>query len=139
MDSYDLQRFRTAQSHVYSQVLYELKDGHKRTHWMWFVFPQVEGLGESPMAIRYAIGSADEARAYLADPLLGTRIRECTRILLDLPETNATRILGYPDDLKFRSSMTLFAAVSGEELFEAALEKFFGGKKDPRTLAFLKE
>jgi uncharacterized protein (DUF1810 family) len=127
MDSYDLQRFRTAQSHVYSQVLYELKDGHKRTHWMWFVFPQVEGLGESPMAIRYAIGSADEARAYLADPLLGTRIRECTRIL------------GYPDDLKFRSSMTLFAAVSGEELFGAALEKFFGGKKDPRTLAFLKE
>lgn len=134
---FDLDRFKSAQASVYADVVRELGAGRKRTHWMWFIFPQVEGLGSSPMAMRYAIASAEEARAYLDDPLLGQRIRECTRILVDLPETNATAILGLPDDMKFKSSLTLFAAVSPEPLFQQALDKFFGGEKDARTLAFL--
>ena len=138
MSVYDLERFKAAQQPVYHQVLRELTEGHKRTHWMWFIFPQAHGLGSSEMARRYAITSLDEARAYLADNVLGPRLGECTGILLSLPETSATRILGTPDDLKFKSSMTLFAMVSSAPLFENTLDKFFGGVRDERTLAILK-
>lgn len=136
-NGFDLDRFRAAQAPVYSQVIRELGEGRKRTHWMWFVFPQMRGLGLSPMAVKYGISGADEARFYLADGLLGARLRECTKIMLDLASSDATDVLGTPDDLKFRSSMTLFAAVASEPLFDKALDKFFGGKKDARTLEIL--
>jgi uncharacterized protein (DUF1810 family) len=105
---------------------------------MWFVFPQVAGLGSSPMAQRYAIGSLDEARAYLAHPMLGARLRECTQLVLDVKGRDLSDILGYPDDIKFRSSMTLFAAVAEPaSIFHAALQQYFGGKADARTLEIL--
>lgn len=134
-DPYLLQRFVDAQQHSYVQALAELEDGRKRSHWMWFVFPQVEGLGHSEMARRYAISGAEEARAYLAHPLLGPRLLACTQALLQHAEHSARDILGTPDDLKFRSSMTLFAAVASEPgLFQQALEAFFDGQPDRSTL-----
>ena len=137
-DVYDLQRFVDAQDRVYSRVVAELRAGRKTSHWMWFVFPQVAGLGFSPMAQKYAIRSLDEARAYLAHPVLGARLRECTQLLLDLKDRDISDILGYPDDLKFRSSMTLFAAVDGApQLFHAALGQYFDGKPDTRTVEIL--
>jgi uncharacterized protein (DUF1810 family) len=136
-EAFDLQHFLEAQAPVYSQVRAELQRGHKTTHWMWFVFPQVAGLGLSPMAARYAIGSAAEARAYLAHPLLGARLRECTALTLGVKGRTAHEIFGRPDDLKFHSSMTLFAAVAeGETIFDAALLKYFAGG-DARTLEIL--
>ena len=138
-DPHDLQRFLEAQDRVYTRVVAELRAGRKTSHWMWFVFPQVAGLGSSPMAQRYAIDSLDEARAYLAHPVLGPRLRECTQLLLDVNDVEIGEILGYPDDLKFRSSMTLFASVEGAPpLFDAALAKYFAGEPDSRTLELLR-
>ena len=146
-DPYDLQRFVDAQDRVYARVVAELRAGRKTSHWMWFVFPQVAGLGSSAMAQQYAINSLDEARAYLDHPVLGARLRECTQLLLDVEVVNTssaskgrdiTDILGYPDDLKFRSSMTLFAALDdAPPVFAAALRQFFAGKPDARTLEIL--
>jgi uncharacterized protein (DUF1810 family) len=126
-DTFDLKRFITAQNAVYADVLGELKSGHKQTHWMWFIFPQVAGLGHSPTAKHYAIQSRAEAEAYYAHPVLGLRLNECTRTVLDF-DKSASQIFGYPDDLKFRSCMTLFEAISGHPLFAAALNRFFDGE-----------
>ena len=132
-----LDRFVQAQDGVYDDALAELTAGRKRTHWMWFIFPQITGLGSSPAAQRYAIGSLDEARAYLAHPVLGPRLRECAQALLAVGGKSAEEILGYPDDLKLRSSMTLFARAADEpEVFEAVLDRFYDGP-DPRTLELL--
>jgi uncharacterized protein (DUF1810 family) len=134
---FDLQRFVSAQQPVYATALAELKAGAKRTHWMWFIFPQAEGLGHSAMAQRYAIRSRDEATAYLAHPLLGTRLAECTRAMLRATGS-ANGILGSPDDLKFRSSMTLFSAVDAGPLYREALQRFFEGGEDALTIGVLK-
>jgi uncharacterized protein (DUF1810 family) len=132
-----LDRFVSAQASVYPSALAELTAGRKRTHWMWFIFPQIAGLGSSPAAQRYAIASLDEARAYLAHPVLGPRLRECADALLAVEGKSAEEILGYPDDLKLRSSMTLFArAADDPDVFEAVLERYYDGP-DPRTLALL--
>jgi uncharacterized protein (DUF1810 family) len=137
-DPYDLQRFIEAQDRVYPRVVAELRAGRKTSHWMWFVFPQLAGLGSSPMAQRYAIASLDEARAYLAHPVLGVRLRECTQLVLDVKGRDIGDILGYPDDLKFRSSVTLFACIDdAPPVFEAALQQFFRGEPDARTLELL--
>lgn len=119
-------------------MLRELRAGEKRGHWMWFVFPQVAGLGTSSMAQRYAISSLDEARAYLSHPVLGPRLRECARLVAGLEGRSIVEIFGHPDDLKFRSSMTLFARSAPDEpLFTECLRKYFGGAPDPKTLARL--
>ncbi|MEH2469271.1 uncharacterized protein (DUF1810 family) [Nitrobacteraceae bacterium AZCC 2161] len=137
-EHFDLHRFVSAQQPVYAAALAELKASSKRTHWMWFVFPQAEGLGHSAMAQRYAIRSMDEAIAYLAHPLLGTRLAECTRAMLGATGS-AHSILGSPDDLKFRSSMTLFGAADSGSLYREALQRFFGGEEDPVTVDIIKE
>ena len=130
--------FLDAQASVFKRVLKELKAGRKETHWMWFVFPQLAGLGSSMMAQRFAIDSLDEAAAYLQHPVLGPRLLECTRLVLNTRGTDITAILGYPDGLKFRSCMTLFAQCAPEELlFRAALGHFFGGREDECTLELL--
>ena len=137
-DPFDLQRFVDAQARVYDTVLGELRDGRKRSHWMWFVFPQLRGLGSSPTAVRFAISSIDEARAYLAHELLGPRLRECTGLVATIDGRTAEEIFGWPDDMKLRSSMTLFArAADDNAAFVAVLEKFYGGEEDPATLARL--
>ena len=137
--AYDLARFIEAQKPVYEQVVSELAAGRKRTHWMWFIFPQVAGLGSSSMARQYAIESLDEARAYLAHPLLGPRLRECTALVNAVQNRDLTQILGYPDDLKFRSCMTLFAQAANPEdeaddIFAQALSLFADGVPDAATL-----
>ena len=140
-DEFNLERFRQAQERDYAQALSELRVGRKRTHWIWYVFPQLDGLGRSSTARYYAISGMMEARAYLADPLLGTRLLECTEALLALPTNNPTAVLGYPDDLKVCSSLTLFeAAGSGDAHwapFGRAIDKFYAGKRDMRTLELL--
>jgi uncharacterized protein (DUF1810 family) len=137
-DPHDLQRFVTAQAPVYEQVRAELRAGRKETHWMWFVFPQIEGLGRSPTARKYAIASRAEAEAYLRHPLLGARLRECTRLVNRVDGHSIHEIFGSPDDLKFHSSMTLFAEVAADNAeFRQALQKYFGGEKDRATLARL--
>jgi uncharacterized protein (DUF1810 family) len=135
-DPHNLQRFLDAQASVYAQVCTELRDGRKRTHWMWFIFPQIKGLGHSEMASRFAISSLNEAQAYLEHPTLGPRLKECTRLVNEVEGRSVEQIFGYPDDLKFRSSMTLFAraAPDDEQVFDEALRKYFGGKPDPATL-----
>jgi uncharacterized protein (DUF1810 family) len=134
---HDLGRFVAAQDRVWAEVVAELAAGRKRTHWMWFVFPQVAGLGSSPMAVKYAIGSLDEARAYLAHPLLGERLRKVARLMLERAPQPAEAVLGGIDAMKFRSSMTLFAEAAPEEaLFRVAIAAFCDGP-DPRTLALL--
>ena len=135
-DPHNLQRFVGAQSSVYAQVCSELRDGRKRTHWMWFIFPQIEGLGYSELARRFAISSLQEAQAYLAHPILGPRLRECTRLVNQVGGRSIEQIFGSPDDLKFHSSMTLFAraAPDDEQVFDEALRKYFGGQPDPATL-----
>lgn len=138
IDPFDLQRFVDAQAPVYEQVGRELRAGQKRSHWMWFVFPQLKGLGHSPMAQRFGITSRAEAEAYLQHPVLGSRLRECTQWVMQVDGRGIDNIFGYPDDLKFHSSMTLFAEVSVDsQLFAEALNKFFAGKPDSRTLAEL--
>ncbi|WP_375411297.1 DUF1810 domain-containing protein [uncultured Bradyrhizobium sp.] len=136
-DPFDLQRFVDAQAPVYAQVVSELGSGRKRSHWMWFVFPQIAGLGHSAMARRYAIASRDEVRSYLAHPILGPRLRECTQTLCEIQQRSLREILGSPDHLKFHSSMTLFETVSGDGIFRTALEKFCAGAHDPVTIAIL--
>jgi uncharacterized protein (DUF1810 family) len=140
-DPFDLQRFVTAQQPVYARVLAELAAGHKRSHWMWFVFPQLRGLGTSSMARAFGIASLAEARAYLVHPLLGPRLRECVGILAGLPGDDAREVMGYPDDLKLRSCLTLFAAAAtaaqDQNLFNEVLAKFFAGVADPLTRELL--
>ena len=137
-DPYNLQRFVEAQAPVYERVLAELRAGRKTLHWMWFVFPQIQGLGYSPMSMLYAISGREEAIAYDAHPVLGPRLRECTALVNAVNGKSALEILGSPDDLKFRSCVTLFAACTAEPgMFQAALEKYFGGVGDPKTLALL--
>jgi uncharacterized protein (DUF1810 family) len=131
--------FVAAQNPVYDRVLRELKAGRKVRHWMWFIFPQLAGLGSSHMAQKFAISSLGEARNYLEHAILGPRLRDCTGLMLAIPQGDIGTILGYPDDLKFRSSMTLFAAAAPEEsIFEEALDKFFRGERDPRTIELLR-
>jgi uncharacterized protein (DUF1810 family) len=138
MAEFGLDRFVEAQAPVYAQALAELQRGHKESHWMWFIFPQVAGLGSSPMARRYAIVSADEARAYLAHPLLGARLREGVAAMLGNRGADAEAILGGIDALKFRSSMTLFEAVADDPApFADALDAFYGGERDRATLGLL--
>jgi uncharacterized protein (DUF1810 family) len=137
-DPHDLGRFATAQANVYDQALSELRAGRKRTHWMWFIFPQFAGLGNSVMSQRYAIQSPAEARAYLDHPVLGPRLRDCVTAMLAVKVRSAHDILGYPDDLKFRSSMTLFSTVSDENsIFHAAIDRFFEDQPDRKTLELL--
>ena len=135
-DPHHLDRFLTAQAPVIAQVLAELRAGRKTTHWMWFVFPQLRGLGTSSMAQLFGIASLEEARAYLAHPVLGPRLRECCALMLQVPQRSAHEILGSPDDLKFRSCLTLFSlADPRESLFRQGLDRFYGGVPDPRTVA----
>jgi uncharacterized protein (DUF1810 family) len=137
-DPFDLQRFLAAQEAVYKGVRGELRAGRKATHWMWFVFPQIGGLGYSSMSQRYAIRGRDEAAAYAAHPVLGERLRECTSIINALQGRTVHQVFGSPDDLKFHSSMTLFSECAAEAgVFRQALDKFFGGAGDPQTLARL--
>lgn len=139
MDQYDLQRFIDAQEGVIDSVLSELKAGRKRTHWMWFVFPQVAGLGRSEMAKRYSISSGEEARAFLRHPVLGIRLMQCTEALLAIDRRSAFEIFGTPDDLKLKSSMTLFESITEPgSAFAKVLDKYFSGARDGRTLELLR-
>jgi uncharacterized protein (DUF1810 family) len=136
-DPFYLARFVEAQDGIYERALAELRAGAKRSHWMWFIFPQNAGLGRSPMAIRYGIRSIEEARAYLAHPLLGMRLRECLAALEDVPVADAVAVFGAIDAVKLRSSLTLFEQAGGGAVFDAALERWFDGKRDPAVLALL--
>jgi uncharacterized protein (DUF1810 family) len=137
-DPFNLSRFISAQEPVMQEVLSELRAGRKASHWMWYVFPQIQGLGSSHTARHYAMASREEARAYHEHPVLGARLKECTRLVLNIDGGNAQQIFGYPDDLKFRSCMTLFAEVAPEEpMYRESLVKYFGGEADPRTLEIL--
>jgi uncharacterized protein (DUF1810 family) len=139
MDLFNLNRFLTAQEDIYLDALAEIMQGHKRSHWMWFIFPQYKGLGSSETSRHYAINSLEEARAYLEHPVLGKRLKEITVTLLKHGNKKASEIFGDPDDLKLHSSLTLFEAASdGENVFEKALEIFFNGKRDQKTLELLK-
>jgi uncharacterized protein (DUF1810 family) len=134
-DPHNLQRFVEAQAPVYAQVCEELLNGQKKSHWMWFVFPQIAGLGSSTMARAFAISSLAEAEAYVDHPILGSRLIECTRLVNGVEGRSVRQIFGAPDDLKFRSSMTLFAeAASDNVVFKEALQKYFGGEGDRLTL-----
>ena len=134
----DLERFVQAQDDVYAQALAELRRGRKTSHWMWFVFPQLAGLGSSSMAHRYAIAGLEEARAYLAHPLLGARLHECAKAAVGSGGRSSSQVFGFPDDLKFRSSMTLFEqADPGADVFAAALDSLCGGARDEQTLRLL--
>ena len=138
-DPFDLERFVAAQSGVHERAVAELSNGRKRSHWMWFVFPQLAGLGHSARAQHYGITGLDEARAYLAHPVLGARLQECSAVLEGLdPGLPASSIFGYPDDLKLRSSLTLFARAAGPgSIFERLLDKYFAGEPDDLTVALL--
>jgi uncharacterized protein (DUF1810 family) len=138
LDPFNLQRFLQAQDPVFDRVQDELSNGHKRSHWMWFVFPQFAGLGGSEMSRRYAIRSREEALAYLEHPLLGARLRSCTQEVLNIRERSVAGIFGHPDDLKFHSSMTLFAQVAAaDSLFQQALNQYFHGILDDWTLSLM--
>ena len=138
-DAFDLARFVKAQAGIYEQALAEIRSGRKRSHWMWFIFPQLAGLGHSPMAQRYAIGSIAEARAYLADAVLGTRYRECVASLQALPATTAERVFGGIDAIKLKSSLTLFNEANHEPLFSEAIGRWFEGQRDEATLKLLRD
>lgn len=133
-DPYRLQRFVEAQHSLFDQAIAELEAGRKRSHWMWFIFPQLEGLGHSAMAQQYAISGLDEAKAYLRHPVLGQRLRACTRAVNGVEGRGVEEIFGYPDHMKFRSSMTLFAATGEDPVFQQALDKYFDGASDPLTM-----
>lgn len=132
-----LDRFLTAQERSYDAALSEIKNGRKRSHWMWYIFPQIAGLGMSSTAQYYSIADIEEAREYITHPVLGARLLEISRALLTLDSSDATAVMGYPDDLKLRSSMTLFAQVSEDPVFNAVIDKFYGGRPDTRTLHIL--
>jgi uncharacterized protein (DUF1810 family) len=137
-DPFNLDRFVQAQAPVLAQVLRELAEGRKRTHWMWFVFPQLAGLGHSAMAQRYAIAGLEEARAYLHHPVLGPRLMACTELVNAIEGRSIHQIFGSPDDLKFCSSMTLFAHTGADQgVFQEALQKYFAGREDPSTVQLL--
>lgn len=136
-DPYQLSRFLEAQAGTYEAARRELSRGSKRSHWMWFIFPQIDGLGSSPMARRYAITGLAEARSYLAHPILGPRLRECTALVNQAHPVPLATILGYPDDLKFHSSITLFGQAEPAAIFAEALQLWFAGKPDQPTLARL--
>jgi uncharacterized protein (DUF1810 family) len=134
-DPYRLQRFLDAQNSIFEKVCRELREGRKQSHWMWFIFPQIAGLGSSAMSQRYGISSLQEAEAYLRDPILGERLRLCTLLVVTIEGRSIEQIFGYPDDLKFQSSMTLFASTKLEnQIFEDALQKYFAGQLDKKTL-----
>ena len=134
-DPYDLKRFISAQEGIYDRVLDELRGGLKRTHWMWYIFPQIDGLGHSPTTRHYAVKSVEEARRYLRHPVLGTRLVESAEAVLAVQGCSVSDIFGYPDDMKLQSSMTLFALVAEpRSVFERVLEKYYQGKRDARTL-----
>ena len=136
--SNDLNRFVTAQKDSYESVIAELNAGQKSSHWMWYIFPQIRGLGHSPMAIKYAIQSQEEARAYAQHPVLGERLKQCTRLVNAISGKSIDLIFGFPDNLKFRSCMTLFAECAAESgIFEEALRKYFNGEPDPLTIQIL--
>lgn len=137
-DPFNLARFVVAQEAVYERALAEIRRGRKTSHWMWFIFPQLAGLGRSAIAERFAIGSVEEARAYLAHPVLGPRLRAITEALQDLIGVAAEDVFGSVDAMKLRSSLTLFAAASNELLFTAALDRWFGGQRDQPTLDILR-
>jgi uncharacterized protein (DUF1810 family) len=134
-DPYDLQRFVEAQSGCFEQVCSELRNGQKQSHWIWFIFPQLKGLGSSPMALKYAISSKPEAKAYLSHLILGPRLTHCAELVVAVEGRPIKQILGSPDDLKFRSCMTLFANIASENsVFQRALEKYFAGQPDRLTI-----
>ena len=133
-----LVRFLEPQQTAYPRALEEMRAGKKASHWMWYIFPQLRGLGQSNVAWHYGIEDLEEANLYLAHPVLGQRLLEITKVVLELPETDAMNIFGWPDNMKFRSCMTLFAQVSGDDLFARALDKFFGGQEDSLTLELLR-
>ncbi|HTJ54747.1 MAG TPA: DUF1810 domain-containing protein [Nitrosospira sp.] len=138
-DPYNLRRFVDAQRPIYDDVCRELREGRKRSHWMWFIFPQIEGLGHSTLAREYAIASLEEAEAYLQHPVLGPRLEECARLVAAINARSIEDIFGYPDYIKFHSSMTLFSQVPHHrEIFEECLKKYFGGEPDSATLTTLK-
>lgn len=134
---HDLNRFISAQERSYDAALREIKAGHKRTHWMWYIFPQIAGLGFSSTAQFYAISSMQEAKDYYAHPVLGKRLVEISEALLALDTSDAGAVMGYPDDLKLRSSMTLFFEATGDAVFQKVLDKFYSGKPDNKTLSIL--
>jgi uncharacterized protein (DUF1810 family) len=137
-DPFHLQRFVDAQNSIYGNVVNELKRGEKRTCWMWFVFPQVVGLGRTPTAERYSIKSIEEAKAYIVHPILGVRLQECTKLVININGKTANQIFGFPDDLKFCSSMTLFNHVAEDNnIFLNAITKFYAGKEDDLTIKIL--
>jgi uncharacterized protein (DUF1810 family) len=141
-DIYKLQRFINAQESTFDDVQGELAAGQKRTHWMWFIFPQIKGLGSSPTAQRFAISSLEEGAAYLEHPVLGRRLEQCTALVNAVPDRSVQEIFGYPDDLKFHSSMTFFAQVGDHfhfdaSVFKQALSKYFSGRLDDKTVALL--
>lgn len=136
-DPFNLQRFVAAQRQAYAPALAELQAGRKRSHWIWYIFPQLQGLGFSAMSQAYAISGLDEARAYLDHPVLGPRLVECVQAMLAHTGPSAAGILGEMDAVKWRSCLTLFASAGGEPVFDEALQRFFGGRADPRTVALL--
>ena len=137
-DKYNLNRFIEAQERDYKTALLEIKNGYKRSHWMWYIFPQMAGLGHSTMSAYYGIRGLEEARAYLDDPVLGGHLKEICQALLQIDGSSAGEIFGWPDDIKLRSSMTLFAvAAGGESVFRKVLDRYFDGKRDPKTLKLL--
>lgn len=137
-DIYNVERFVSPHYAQYADALAEIKNGHKTSHWMWFIFPQIKGLGHSPTAVYYAMQGIEEARAFYEHPILGNNLREITSALIALETSDAFAVMGPPDDKKLRSSMTLFeAAVPECDLFSKVLEKFFGGRRDNRTLSIL--
>jgi uncharacterized protein (DUF1810 family) len=134
-DSYNLGRFVEAQDAVFERVCGELREGRKRSHWMWFIFPQLAGLGSSAMAVKFAISSRREAEAYVAHEILGRRLRQCTQLVNDVKGRSVDEIFGYPDDLKFHSCMTLFVSMTAEnQVFSDALRKYFAGEFDQQTI-----
>lgn len=134
----DLQRFRSAHEYDYQMALEEIKNGKKRSCWMWYIFPQIAGLGKSSTAQYYAISDLEEAKAFLADGMLGAHLREISQVLLELPSNDAYAVMGCPDNMKLKSSMTLFAiADPKQEVFQKVLDKFFNGKKDVNTIKLL--
>jgi uncharacterized protein (DUF1810 family) len=140
MDRYDLQRFVEAQKSHYLDALQEVGAGHKRSHWMWYIFPQIKGLGFSETSLFYAISGTLEAAAYLNHPVLGSRLKEISRALLQLKSSDPHEIFGSPDDAKLRSSMTLFTSLENSDpVFEQVLDKFFKGQKDQKTLRILQD
>jgi uncharacterized protein (DUF1810 family) len=137
-DPFDLERFTSAQESTYGRALAELRSGRKRTHWMWYIFPQIEGLGQSTTSRHYAIKTMEEARRYLAHPVLGARLLECARAIDAMAGLSAAELLGHPDDLKLKSSMTLFACAAGPgSVFARVLGRYFNGERDARTLQLL--